>query len=95
MFRPHEPDPDRKQVEMREAPADGYAREMTITSEHMDRLRRGGPGQSFYFKGNGMYGRGRLNACIIDWRKKLPILWFTLQLQPDGSRNLDTGMPSW
>jgi hypothetical protein len=74
---------------MREAPADGYKPEFAIdlTPERI----RSNEFLYFYFRVGGKYGRGSVGGIQFAKDHGKVSVWLSLDVQPDGSRNLDTG----
>ncbi|NLB65781.1 MAG: carboxypeptidase regulatory-like domain-containing protein [Lentisphaerae bacterium] len=81
---------------MKEAPEEGYQQELVIDADWL--FRRSGymttgpdDGIYFYFKVDGRYGKGKLGTPkIVEDNRELEVR-VQLQMQLDGSRNLDTG----
>lgn len=76
---------DRVGLQMRLAPEDGYRKEWVLTPE----LLKNPP--FFYCRMNGTYGRGRIMAIEMSTDGRGVTLTVEIMIQPDGSRNLETG----
>ena len=93
-FVPYQPAaPQRAAVEMRRAPEQGYEREMTLTDDHYARLARSATNKAYFFfkTGDGRFGRGCLYRYSADPDESRVIIGVDLLVQPDKSRNLETG----
>ncbi len=79
---------------MKQAPAEGYQRELIVDVDKvMDRIKTVEGtynGIYFYFKAGGKYGKGVISSSTVDTSNRLRI-GGKYELQPDGSRNVDTG----
>ena len=81
---------------MEQAPESGYQQELIIDA---DLLNKRSPmattgadyGVYFYFKIDNRFGKGRIDRTEITEEGKELLVHMILQLQMDGSRNLDTG----
>lgn len=72
-------------LEMMRAPADGYAPELGIEPP------LGGRPVYFYFRCADKYGRGKVGRVLGLVRDKTVSVDVELRVQPDGTRNLETG----
>jgi hypothetical protein len=75
--------------EMFEAPVAGYARELVLSRDELRALVTEGHGPRFYFRIDGLYGRGHVQFMQLADDGKAIELSLSLLIQPDGSRNLE------
>ena len=78
---------------MKRAPAEGYVPELVLTAEELHARWMMSPsrGTYFYFKTGGRYGKGSVGEVLLEDGGTRLIAYVALSLQPDGSRNVDTG----
>ena len=74
--------------ELMEAPEEGYVPFIDLTDDQIRDSRQGNY-YRFYFKMNGLYGKGKVYAINYLPERGLE-LRMDFHLQPDGSRNLET-----
>jgi hypothetical protein len=75
--------------EMFEAPVTGYVPELALSPDELYVLVTGGHGPYFFFRIDGLYGRGRVGLMGLLDDGKTVELSLSLLVQPDGSRNLE------
>ncbi len=71
--------------QMKKAPEAGYVPEFTS-------IRGDNQLRYFYFKAGGKYGRGELSQSKLTKDRQTATVLLILYIQPDGSRNLETGL---
>jgi hypothetical protein len=82
-----EPDPNRKLArQMKQAPESGYQRELILETDETGFHHR-----YFYFKTKDKYGKGATGWVTVEENASVIRFSPTFRLQPDGSRNLETG----
>lgn len=80
-------------VQMNEAPQEGYKREIVVTSDDLlKQVEATFPNDlgNFYFKINGKYGKGSYGLGEVSKDGKSVTLGVGFRLQTDGTRNLET-----
>lgn len=66
------------------APDEGYEQMLELNPDFVSR------GHLFYFKAGNLYGRGKLDRPRMSHDGKTFEMWIEWQIQPNGSRNLET-----
>ena len=83
-------DPSCPALSLTEAPAGGYVPSLDITPDRFDAYWSN-PEEWFYCKSGSEFGRGHISDIDLSHNEQRIRVRFQIWLQPDGSRNLETG----